>query len=242
MPIPARSLFSPIPSFVVRPVCELTENKISCRKKGTVKGMGLSKGVKTIETDRSKNDEQHISIKRRHQMTMKKLTIALIAGLFLIINLGAQQFGRNEGRRGSKGKNQMRMVRILENNQKKLGITDAQLKEIKGLHESMAEKNVQLENKANLLDLELSKLMNQDKKEYEKIKSTMNQLSEIRTERRINGLKTHDSVMRILSPEQLEKIRSEFQGFMMNHQRQNKDRPMRSHKNRGQRRMNNPQD
>jgi Spy/CpxP family protein refolding chaperone len=160
------------------------------------------------------------------------MTLTVIALLALFINLDAQRGGRNNlDRPARSGNNLMRMVHRLEIHQKALGITDAQLKEIKGLGETLAEKNVQLENKGNLLELDLGKLMSQDKKDYDKIQGTMNKLAEIRTERRINGLKAHDAVAKILTPEQMEKLRLERRGLKNDRQGRRNDRsPMNGRK------------
>ena len=99
---------------------------------------------------------------------------------------------------------------LLKMKQKDLKITDDQLEKINSKAFALEEKTVSLENQANLLRLEMKKLMmNEKNKDYNKIKSVMNQLSDIQHTIFIENLKTMDAIKSLLTPEQQQALEKE---------------------------------
>lgn len=145
---------------------------------------------------------------------MKKMMIVAIALLAMLFNLDAARRGSGQGFMGQKGPDGMRMLRMIEVHGDALGLTDKQKTEIKELCSANAEQAVALQNKNNLLKVELGKLMLQEKRDYAQIKTLMNQMGENRTELHIISLKNRDKMLRLLTPEQ-QKILTERMGPRM---------------------------
>jgi len=188
---------------------------------GTEQRDPLSKGVKTVRiTDQLISDWQIKEIK----MTMKKMFILLIGFMVLVLNLDAARRPMRQGLdgQGQRGYNGMMMLRMLDTHAQALGLSEQQQQEIKTLCTTNAELNVAVTNKNNLLKLELDKLMLEEKRDYAKIKDTMNKMSENRIERRLNALKIREKIMTILTPEQRKMISEKFGAGMERHQRSNR--------------------
>ncbi len=144
-----------------------------------------------------------------------KIVVIIAILIMFTLGLAAQQGQREFMGKGSR--NSMRMMgpgqgldnllKILNENQEKLKISDTQMEEIEKTLLAFEEKQVKLQNKANIQQLEMKKLMMQESKDYKKIKIALTQISDTRNDLLIIGMQARDAVKNILSAEQQEALK-----------------------------------
>jgi Spy/CpxP family protein refolding chaperone len=145
---------------------------------------------------------------------MRKLkTFTLItAALFMISTMGFAQVqrrmprGKRMDRRADRG-----ILFVLKAHQKELNVTDDQLKKIEELSLAFREKTVKMQNEHKLLQLELEKLLlDKEAKDYAKIEKALSNISVAKNEMIVERMKHQEEIHSVLTPEQLEALRSQM--------------------------------
>jgi Spy/CpxP family protein refolding chaperone len=142
---------------------------------------------------------------------MKKptTTFLMLAGLFVFVGSSLAQPRQGAIReRSFRRPRQGRILMILKAKQEELNITDEQLDKIKGLQLQQDEAIVAHKNKMNELRLEMKKLMMEESRDYEKIKTLLAKTSDSRNEMFITRLKHREEVLSVLTPEQKEALKA----------------------------------
>ncbi len=105
----------------------------------------------------------------------------------------------------------IRLMAVLETNQKELKITDEQLEKVRALMDSHRENLIKMEADLELKRLELGKLMRPDKiRDYAKIESRLEAVSAVRQNMMIESMKNRDAIMGVFTPEQNEAVKRLF--------------------------------
>jgi len=101
----------------------------------------------------------------------------------------------------------MLIFRVLKNKKTELGITDEQLKKIENIAYTYEENILNMRTKQNQMRLDLRKQLDNEKINYETLRSILSDLSKVRNDMFIERLKAKDTIENILTDEQLEKIK-----------------------------------
>ncbi len=141
-----------------------------------------------------------------------KILTPVILIIFLSTGLFSQGFYGNHQKVFSKKSrarfmSPMRLYRVLSLYKDKLNVTDNQLEKIKSLGFYLEEKQVKLTNANRTLRLKLREELANEKVNYNAVKEIMSKISQNRTELFIERLKAKEEIKKILTPEQLSKIR-----------------------------------
>lgn len=152
---------------------------------------------------------------------MKKtltISLSLLALLFFTADILAQpQMGMRQGQRG-RAFRQARsggILAVLKARQEELNITDEQLEEIQGLILAQEESRIKHQNELNIQQLELKKAMaDQENRDYAKIKTELNKLSDIRNDMFVENLKSREAINNVLTPEQQKALRASARGHL----------------------------
>jgi len=146
---------------------------------------------------------------------MKKITTTavLITGilLFTASATAAPQMNRLRNRpalRPDTG----RFLAVIKARQEELNMTDEQLNRIEELTFKMEDVTLKVRNDLATIQLELRRqLRDKGDRNYEKIKSLIDQSSDLRADMLINRMKLKDDINSILTSEQLEALKDMFQ-------------------------------
>ena len=141
-------------------------------------------------------------------MRVKLFFTAVLVMMVFSMTLAAQPFmGERRGRHGMTGPSPTRIYALLKEKQRDFNITDSQLEQIKNHVFALEEKLIPLESKNKLHQLELKKLLMNEKKDYKKISEVFSQISANRQAIFIEGMKAKDVIHSILTPEQRDAIK-----------------------------------
>jgi len=89
-----------------------------------------------------------------------------------------------------------------------LELTDEQQAKIEEQKFAAGKTAIELRSKIQIARLELHKLMHADNPDEGKIKSKVEEIGKLKTEKQLNRVESHLSMQKILTPEQKEKLRS----------------------------------
>ncbi len=101
----------------------------------------------------------------------------------------------------------MGLYKIAKNFKNELKITDTQLNSLKSIAYSNLEKVTKIRNEISQLRIELQKLFDDTTHNYSKISEVMKKISDKRVELFMENLKAKDSALKVLTDEQIEKIK-----------------------------------
>ncbi len=141
-----------------------------------------------------------------------KILSFFVLVIFLSTGIFAQGFYGNHHKAFTKNMrarfmSPMRLYRMLSLYKDKLNVTDDQLTKLKSLAFYIEEKQVKLTNANRTLRLKLREELSAENINYKVVKDIMGKISQNRSELFIERLKARDEIKKILTDEQLTKIR-----------------------------------
>jgi len=146
------------------------------------------------------------------ESVMKKgLTVFAVTSAVLLFAASsfAQPFQRMRPGMDRMERGPARVLFALKAHQKELKITDDQLKQIESLAFAFEEKMIAMESESRSSHLGIRKLMmDRENIDFAKIKAALDKASDQRNEMLIARLKHHDEIMKVLTPEQREAVKS----------------------------------
>ncbi len=171
----------------------------------------------------------------------KRILSVFVLLIFLSVGVLAQGFHRgnqNGSKMMERGRHHfmspLRMYKMLKMHRDKLNITDDQLNKIKSLSFYLEEKKTKLKNENRLLKVKLQEELDNTNINYNNVRSILDKMSQNRTALFIEGLKVKKEIEKILTPEQLSKIR-ELKMQRMMRMRKNRMKMMKNKKQGGNR-------
>jgi len=153
--------------------------------------------------------------------------------IFLSVGVFSQGFQRGnqkpmQMKRGHHFMSPLRLYNMLKMQKDQFNITDDQLNKLKSLSFYFEEKKTKLTNENRTLRLKLKEELANTKINYQNVRNIMDKMSKNRTELFIEGLKAKEEINKILTPEQLTKIRQYWMSKMRTRMNRMKDMRNRS--------------
>ncbi len=148
-------------------------------------------------------------------MSNKKRVLSVFVLLvFLSVGVFSQGFGRGNQHNpkmmrgsGHQFMSPLRLYNMLKFQKDTFNITDEQLNKLKSLSFYLEEKKTKLTNENRTLRLKLREELSNTTVNYQNVRNILDKISKNRSELFIERLKAKDEITKILTPEQLTKIR-----------------------------------
>lgn len=141
----------------------------------------------------------------------KTLTVFAVLSVVLLFaadgfSLPAQRMGRDHA---CMQRSPSRILFVLKAHQEELKITDEQLKQVEDMVFSFEEHQIAMRSQASSDRLEMRKLMSdRENIDYDQLKAAFAKAAEQRANMFISRLKLRDQVMKVLTPEQQDALKS----------------------------------
>lgn len=102
----------------------------------------------------------------------------------------------------------VRILAVLKANQEELDITDDQIEQVQNIVFSHKEKTIKMKGEQSMSRLELQKLMlDRESLDYDRIKAVLADMSAIRNDMFIDGLRMREEIGNVLTPEQRQALK-----------------------------------